>query len=92
MQTKDKLDTTKEALTRELEHAIDERCYSILSGINNIINNTHVNTSNFISMTYLLEALEDIYDATNVVMEISVAASVLNKLNIDQKKISIVDE
>ena len=83
---------TREALMRELEHMIDEKCESIINKSNKIINNTNVNAENFTTMTFVFEALEEIDCTVSTVIETLIASSLISTLNLSQKKISIVDE
>ena len=83
----------RDALIRELEHTIEGECSSIIQKLNFISNNSNINAGNFISMTYLLEALEKINDAATVACTSIVADSLTDKLGISSKsKINILDE
>ena len=83
---------TKEALTRELEHTIDEVCTSLLKKISIIQDNTRINVSNFYSMTYILEGLESLEDTADVLIQTIASINASCKRKEDRIEINILNE
>lgn len=72
----------KEALTRDLEHHIEELCDILIKDINKIKDTAHVTVDNFSLMTYMGESLEMLCDGTESII------AYLAKLKVAEKLIS----
>jgi len=85
---KRELKVTKEALTRELEHHIEELCSVIIKDVTIIQNNNNITLENFEIMTHLGEALESVCDGTEQIIKFLLKIRLTEKMMQPTKEIS----
>lgn len=83
------LEATREGLTRELEHHIEELCDIITKDIEYIKNSSNVTVENFEIMTHVGEAVEEICSSIGHITSFLIKAKVVMAAIKTNTKISI---
>lgn len=82
------LKITREALTRELEHHIEELCNVIIKDITTIQTSNNITLDNFEVMTHIAEALESVCDGTEQIIKFLLKIKITEKMMQPTKEIS----